>query len=78
MNVAASSSYLVFSWYFVVVIKTMHNQCFTKTKQNRSNALFLKKNKTKKVQDSRTWRFVRLWPIIVFKRKKYDGKYIYK
>jgi len=40
-------SLLVVHWYFVVFIKTMHNQRFTKTKQNRSKAQFIKK----KVQD---------------------------
>jgi len=71
MNVTASSSLV-----FIVFIKTMHNQHFTKTKQNRSKAQF-KKRKKKESSRFRTWRFVRLWPIIVFKRKKYDGK-IYK
>jgi len=40
-------SLLVVHWYFAVFIKTMHNQRFTKTKQNRSKAQLFKK----KVQD---------------------------
>lgn len=66
-------SLLVVHWYFVVFIKTMHNQRFTKTKQNRSKAQF-KNKKQNKGSRFRTWRFVRLWPIHLFKRKKYDGK----
>lgn len=57
-------SLLVVHWYFVLLSITMHNQHFknTKVKSNSKKSRLI------------TWRFVRLWPIVL-RRKNMMEKY---
>lgn len=59
MNVAASGS--------LVFCTSQRNHA--KHKEKISQAQF------KRIQDLKTWRLVRLWPMVFFRRKNMMGKY---